>query len=127
MPVHDRVPEPDPPITGYRGYLTADWHWPERPGRGPWSAATVTGDAEHRNAFDWRPKGWLYDEQNGNWYSPEQKAKLDEIRAVEAAKAAVVEPEHKDDFIVADASDITNAVTRKRLPGKLPVPQLPQV
>lgn len=87
----------------------------------------VTGDAEHRNAFDWRPKGWLYDEQNGNWYSPEQKVKLDEIRAVEAAKAAAVEPEHKDDFIVADASDITNAVTRKRLPGKLPVPQLPQV
>ena len=87
----------------------------------------VTGDAEHRNVHDWRPKGWLYDEQNGNWYSPEQKAKLDEIRAVEAAKAAVVEPEHKDDFIVADASDITNAVTRKRLPGKLPVPQLPQV
>lgn len=87
----------------------------------------VTGDAEHRNAFDWRPKGWLYDEQNGNWYSPEQKAKLDEVRAAEAAKTAVAEPEHKDEFIVADAADITNAVTRKRLPGKLPVPQLPQV
>jgi len=88
----------------------------------------VTGDQEHRNIHDWRPKGWIHDEQLGNWFSPEQTAKISEQRAAEAAKAAVEAPEHKDEFFVADASEITNAITKKRgsLP-KLPVPQLPQV
>lgn len=88
----------------------------------------VTGDAEHRNVFDWRPKGWIFDDVNGNWYSPADKAKIDAQRAAEEAKLPVAEPEVKDDFHVADASEITNAMTRKRgLPPKLPTPQLPQV
>jgi hypothetical protein len=88
----------------------------------------VTGDAEHRNIYDWRPQGWVFDDANGNWYSPADKAKIDAGRAAEAAKVAVAEPETKDEFLVADASEITNAMTRKRgLPPKLPAPQLPQV
>jgi hypothetical protein len=89
----------------------------------------VTGDQEHRNIHDWRPKGWIHDEQLGNWFSPAQTVKIGEQRAAEAAKAAVEAPEHKDEFLVADASEITNAITKKRAPvvAKLPVPQLPQV
>ena len=41
----------------------------------------VTGDAEHRNIHDWRPKGWKYDETTGAWHSPVEKAKLDEDAA----------------------------------------------
>ncbi len=83
----------------------------------------VTGDAEHRNMFDWRPKGWIFDDVNGNWYSPDDKAKLDEQRAAAVAKAAVNAPDHKDEFIVADAADITNAMTKKRLAS----PRVPSV
>ncbi len=83
----------------------------------------VTGDAEHRNVFDWRPKGWIFDDVNGNWYSPDDKAKLDEQRAAAATKAAASVPEHKDEFIVADAADITNAMTKKRLAS----PRVPSV
>lgn len=85
----------------------------------------VTGDAEHRNTFDWRPKGWIFDDVNGNWYSPEDKAKLDEARAkAEVAKlAAAPAPEHKDEFIIADAADITNAMTKKRAAS----PRVPSV
>ena len=42
--------------------------------------------------------------------------------------AAKPEPEHKDDFIVADASEITNAITKKR--ASIPLPKVsapPQV
>jgi hypothetical protein len=49
MSVNDRVPqstEPDPPHP-IAGYLTADWHWPERVGTGPWIGVPVTGDAEY--------------------------------------------------------------------------------
>jgi hypothetical protein len=85
----------------------------------------VTGDAEFRNIHDWRPKGWLYDETTGAWFSPADKAKLD----TERAEAAVTkEPETKDEFIVADASEITNAVTKKR--STIPLPKVsapPQV
>ena len=92
----------------------------------------VTGDQEHRNIHDWRPKGWVHDEQLGNWFSPEQAAKITDLRAAEAAKATIEAPEHKDEFLVADASEIsaeiTNAITKKRgSTPKLPVPQLPQV
>lgn len=86
----------------------------------------VTGDAEYRNIHDWRPKGWLYDETTGAWFSQSDKAKLDADRAAEAA--AQPEPEHKDDFIVADASEITNAITKKR--SSIPLPKVsapPQV
>lgn len=86
----------------------------------------VTGDAEHRNVYDWRPKGWVFDDVNGNWYSPEQKAKIDTERA--ALEAAKPEPETKDEFLIADAAEITNAMTKKRgLLPKLSPPQLPQV
>jgi hypothetical protein len=84
----------------------------------------VTGDAEFRNVHDWRPKGWLFDDVNGNWCSPADKAKLDAERA---AAAVVKEPETKDEFIVADASEITNAITKKR---GIPLPKVsapPQV
>lgn len=86
----------------------------------------VTGDAEHRNIHDWRPKGWLYDEPTGAWFSPEAKAKLDAERAAAAVPAP--EPETKDEFLVADASEITNAITKKR--GTIPLPKVsapPQV
>lgn len=86
----------------------------------------VTGDAEFRNIHDWRPKGWQYDEATGAWFSPAEKAKLDEERA--AAAAAAPAPEHKDEFIVADASEITNAITKKR--SAIPLPKVsapPQV
>ena len=88
----------------------------------------VTGDREHRNEFDWRPKGWVFDNVNGNWYSAEQKAKLDTEREATAA-AATTEPEHKDDFIVDDAAAIPNAFAKRKV-SKLPtptVPSLPQV
>lgn len=90
----------------------------------------VTGDAEHRNIHDWRPKGWLYDEQTGAWFSPADKAKLEAERAAKAAAAAAAapEPETKDEFFIADASEITNAVTKKR--GTIPLPKVsapPQV
>jgi len=84
----------------------------------------VTGDAEFRNIHDWRPKGWLYDEPAGAWFSSADKAKLDTERA---AAAAEKEPETKDEFIVADASEITNAITKKR---GIPLPKVsapPQV
>jgi len=84
----------------------------------------VTGDAEFRNIHDWRPKGWLYDEPTGAWFSSADKAKLDTERA---AAAAEKEPETKDEFIVADASEITNAITKKR---GIPLPKVsapPQV
>jgi hypothetical protein len=84
----------------------------------------VTGDAEFRNIHDWRPKGWLYDEPTGAWFSSSDKAKLDTERA---AAAAEKEPETKDEFIVADASEITNAITKKR---GIPLPKVsapPQV
>lgn len=45
MPVDDRVPGPaDRPIAGY---LTADWHFPERSRKGPWAHASVGGDARY--------------------------------------------------------------------------------
>jgi len=47
----------------------------------------VTGDAEFRNIHDWRPKGWLYDETTGAWFSPADKAKLDTERAAAAEGA----------------------------------------
>lgn len=85
----------------------------------------VTGDAEHRNIHDWRPKGWLFDDVLGNWFSPEEKAKVDADR--EAAAVPAPAPEHKDDFIVADAAEIPNAL-KKRAVGipKVAVPP-PQV
>ena len=85
----------------------------------------VTGDAEHRNIHDWRPKGWLFDDVLGNWFSPAEKAKIDAER--EAAAVPAAEPEHKDDFIVADAAEIPNAL-KKRVVGipKVAVPP-PQV
>ena len=46
----------------------------------------VTGDREHRNVHDWRPKGWVFDELNSNWYSVADKAKLDaemQVKGVE--------------------------------------------
>ncbi len=85
----------------------------------------VTGDAEFRNIHDWRPKGWKYDDVTGAWFSPEETAKLEVERAVAAAAAPA--PEHKDEFIVADASEITNAITKKR---GIPLPKVsapPQV
>lgn len=84
-------------------------------------------DREHRNIHDWRPASYIFDEVNANWYSPEEKAKFDEERALAAAKAAAEAkaPEHKDEFIVADAADITNAMTRKRAASKLPSVTLP--
>lgn len=86
----------------------------------------VTGDAEHRNVHDWRPKGWLYDDSTGAWFSPETKAKLDAERAAAAVPAP--EPETKDEFFVADAAEIPNAITRKRSAVPLPkVPAPPQV
>jgi len=88
----------------------------------------VGSDREHRNIHDWRPKSFIFDDVNANWYSPAEKAKLDEERAVAAAKAAATEkaPEHKDEFLVADAADITNAMTRKKpAPAKLPTVTLP--
>jgi|GEM_PF-2444144 len=86
-------------------------------------------DREHRNIHDWRPATYIFDEVNANWYSPEEKAKLEEERAAAAAKAAAAAaakaPEHKDEFLVADAADITNAMTRKRAATKLPTVTLP--
>lgn len=84
----------------------------------------VTGDAEFRNIHDWRPKGWVYDEPTGAWFSPAEKAKLDTDRATAAAAAAAAAPapEHKDDFLVADASEITtNALAKKR--SAIPLPK----
>jgi len=89
----------------------------------------VTGDREHRNAHDWRPKGWVFDAVHNNWYSPAEKAKLDAERELAAVRAAEVEPEHKDDFFVADAAAIPNAFAKRKV-SKLPtatVPSLPQV
>jgi hypothetical protein len=87
----------------------------------------VTGDAEHRNIHDWRPMGWLYDDSTGAWFSPVAKAKLDAERAAKAAEV-VAEPETKDEFFVADAAEIPNAITRKRSAVPLPkVPAPPQV
>lgn len=86
----------------------------------------VTGDAEFRNIHDWRPKSWKYDDATGAWFSPEDTAKLEVERA--AAAAAAPAPEHKDEFIVADASEITNAITKKR--SAIPLPKVsapPQV
>jgi hypothetical protein len=85
----------------------------------------VTGDREHRNVHDWRPKGWVFDELNSNWYSVADKAKLDADRAAEEAKAAAKEPEHKEDFIVADAAAIPNAFTKKK--SGLPKVDLPTI
>lgn len=85
----------------------------------------VTGDREHRNIHDWRPKGWVFDEHNNNWYSVADKAKLEAERAAEAAKAAEKEPEHKEDFIVADAAAIPNAFTKKK--SGLPKVDLPTI
>jgi hypothetical protein len=86
----------------------------------------VTGDAEYRNIHDWRPKGWLFDDTTGAWFSPSDKAKQDAERI--AAAAAKPEPELKDEFIVADASEIPNALTKKR--AGIPLPKVsapPQV
>lgn len=87
----------------------------------------VTGDAEHRNIHDWRPKGWLFDDVLGNWFSPAEKAKVDADREAAAVAAVAPAPEHKDDFIVADAAEIPNAL-KKRAVGipKVAVPP-PQV
>ena len=85
----------------------------------------VTGDREHRNVHDWRPKGWVYDDVNNNWYSVSDKAKLEAERAAEAAKAAEKEPEHKEDFIVADAAAIPNAFAKKK--SGLPKVDLPTI
>jgi len=85
----------------------------------------VTGDREHRNVHDWRPKGWVYDDVNNNWYSVSDKAKLEADRAAEAAKAAEKEPEHKEDFIVADAAAIPNAFAKKK--SGLPKVDLPTI
>lgn len=85
----------------------------------------VTGDREHRNVHDWRPKGWVYDDVNNNWYSVSDQAKLEAERAAEAAKAAEKEPEHKEDFIVADAAAIPNAFAKKK--SGLPKVDLPTI
>jgi hypothetical protein len=90
----------------------------------------ITGDREHRNEHDWRPHGWVFDELNNNWYSVEDMAKMTAKRAEEAAEAVTKEPAHKDDFIVADAAAIPNALTAKRKASALPkaeLPSLPQV
>lgn len=90
----------------------------------------VGSDREHRNIYDWRPQHYVFDDINGNWYSPSEKAKLEEARAAEAAKeAAKAEaPAHKDDFLVADAAEIPNAFAKKRAlkvaPVTLPTPQV---
>jgi hypothetical protein len=87
----------------------------------------VTGDADYRNIHDWRPQGWLFDSENGNWVSPAAHAKLETERAAKAAEV-VAEPETKDEFLVADAAEIPNAITRKRSAVPLPkVPAPPQV
>jgi hypothetical protein len=86
----------------------------------------VTGDREHRNIHDWRPKGWIFDEVNNNWYSASDKAKLDAERAEAAAKEAAKEPEHKDDFVVADAAAIPNAFTKQKK-SALPKVDLPTI
>lgn len=47
MPVDhadDRVPEV---VNSISGYLTADWHFPEKYGTGPWAGTDMTGDAEY--------------------------------------------------------------------------------
>lgn len=85
----------------------------------------VTGDREHRNVHDWRPKGWVFDDVNNNWYSVSDKTKLEAERAAEAAKAAEKEPEHKEDFIVADAAAIPNAFAKKK--SGLPKVDLPTI
>lgn len=84
-------------------------------------------DREHRNIHDWRPKNYVFDEPNANWYSPEEKAALDDARAIAAAKAAAAAPApaHKDEFLIADAAEITNAMTKKRAVSKLPTVTLP--
>jgi len=81
-------------------------------------------DREHRNIHDWRPASYIFDDVNANWYSPAEKAKLDEDRAAAAAKAAAA-PEHKDEFLVADAAEITNALTKKKAVSRLPTVTLP--
>jgi hypothetical protein len=87
----------------------------------------VTGDADYRNIHDWRPQGWLYDGENGNWLAPEAHAKVLADRAAKAV-ATPAEPETKDEFFVADAAEIPNAITRKRSAVPLPkVPAPPQV
>jgi hypothetical protein len=91
----------------------------------------VTGDKEFRNIHDWRPKHYVFDDQNGNWYSPDEKAKLDAERAkAEAAKAEATKPAEKDEYFVADAAEAPNALAKKRgLPkvGAIPTLPTPQV
>lgn len=82
----------------------------------------VTGDQEHRNVHDWRPAGWIHDEMLGNWFSPDQKSKIDAERAKEAAEAPVAEV--KDEYIIADAAAITAAAPKRKA---LAIPPLPQV
>jgi hypothetical protein len=91
----------------------------------------VTGDAEHRNVHDWRPKGWIFDDVNGNWYAPAEKAKLDADRAkAEAEKATkVAAVAEKDEYFVADAAEAPNAIKKRGLPkvGAIPTLPTPQV
>lgn len=85
-------------------------------------------DREHRNIHDWRPVSYVFDDANANWYSPAEKAKLDEERAAAAAKAAAEAakaPDHKDEFLVADAAEITNAMAKKKAVPRLPTVTLP--
>lgn len=96
----------------------------------------VTGDKEFRNIHDWRPKHYVFDDQNGNWYAPAEKEKLDAERAkaeakaaaakIEAAKAASAE---KDEYFVADAAEAPNAIKKRGLPkvGAIPTLPTPQV
>jgi hypothetical protein len=90
----------------------------------------VTGDKEFRNIHDWRPKHYVFDDQNGNWYAPAEKEKLDAERAkAEAAKAAAaqVASAEKDEYLVADAAEAPNAIKKRGLPKVGAIPSLPSL
>jgi hypothetical protein len=87
----------------------------------------VTGDKEFRNIHDWRPKHYVFDDQNGNWYAPAEKEKLDaervKVEAEKAAKAAGVA--EKEEYFVADAAEAPNAIKKRGLPKVGAIPTLP--